>query len=223
MIAAHELCFHYAGADHHALSRVTFSLPKGSLALLCGANGSGKSTLLRLLAGLLQPDSGTLRCGRCALVMQGSSHQILGSTVGDDMLLPWPRPTEMQRKKARDLAGSFGLSMDDDVQHLSGGQKRRLCIASALMAGPDVLLMDEPSSSLDYPACLQLVHCLGRLRNSGMTILLSTHDPSLFVPAMQDGDPLLVLEQGVLSAILPLRDAQDAILKHPGWGVRPWA
>ena len=77
MIAAHDLCFRYAAASRPALDGVTFSVPSGSIALLCGANGSGKSTLLRLLSGLLRPGSGSLRISRCAFVMQDADRQMI--------------------------------------------------------------------------------------------------------------------------------------------------
>ncbi len=222
MIDAHDLCFRYPGSLNPALNNVTFSVPSGSIALLCGANGSGKSTMLRLLAGLHRPDHGFFRIGRCALVMDDPSHQILGGTVGEDLLISWPRPSETHWEKARKMSISFGLDMDADAQGLSSGQKHRLCIASALMTDPDVLLMDEPANSLDYSACRHLADCLERLRNAGMTILLSTHDPALFLPAMREDDPILVLEQGSLRASLPLSKAGGAIRENLGWGVRPW-
>ena len=222
MIAAHDLCYRYARASRPALNGVTFSVPSGSIALLCGANGSGKSTLLRLLSGLLRPGSGSLRISRCAFVMQDADRQILGGTVYEDMLIPWPRPSDEQREKARELAAAFGLAPDADARRLSGGQKRRLCIASALMTDPETLLLDEPSNSLDYPSCCRLIECLGDLRGRGMTIMLSTHDPALFAPAMQDEDLVFVLRNGGLCALLSLCGAGNAIREHPEWGVRPW-
>ncbi|MBP3730073.1 MAG: ABC transporter ATP-binding protein [Mailhella sp.] len=234
MLEAQHLSFIHPGSNEPVLNDVTFHIKAGSTTLICGGNGAGKSTLLRLIAGLLRPSSGSIafadpafgtnsQHGGCSLLMQEADYQILGSTVLEDMLLPWAKPSGELMEKARKLAEIAGLEgcLNTPPSQLSYGQKRRLCIASAMMADPELLLMDEPSTGLDYAGCNLLAETISALREKGMTIMLATHDPALFMPILDENDNVMILSQGHLCGFFSKSNAVYAINKHPEWNVRP--
>ncbi|MBG0776028.1 MAG: ABC transporter ATP-binding protein [Desulfovibrionaceae bacterium] len=229
MIRTDKLCFAYPGAAP-ALADVTLAVEPGSLTLLAGANGSGKSTLLALLAGLLTPTSGALAvAGRtspgderglraaAALAMQDADLQILGSTPLEDLCLQFAPGDAPGEARARDMAARFGLSaqLDDPVQTLSYGQKRKLCLASALLREPSVLLMDEPFAGLDYPAILEMRAVLRQGSERGLTQVVAAHDLECVVDL---ADRVALLAAGRLVLCGPPAEALDAARAH---GVRP--
>jgi len=166
-----------------ALERCSLEIPRPGLWMLVGGNGSGKSTLLRLLAGLLQPSSGSLVC-RCtpALVFQNPDHQLLLPSCGSDLQLGLPPGLDQRERRqaverALALVGLSGLE-DRPIHSLSGGQKQRLAIAGAVASGASLLLLDEPTALLD-PASqeeiLALMVRLSRRSEGSLTALWVTH------------------------------------------------
>ncbi len=220
MITACGLCYAYPGTQE-VLEDVTLDVRQGELLLLAGANGSGKSTMLALMAGLYLPTQGTVSTRTTndprsisRLVMQDADLQILGGTVGEDLMLGHEGNSD---EPARETAKRLGLleSWDKPVQTLSWGMKRKLCLAAALLDEPKVLLLDEPFSGLDYPSTKQMRAFLTENKKSGMTLVVSAHD---LEPVIDLADRMAVLDKGRLalfdvpSAVLPLVDVH---------GVRP--
>lgn len=204
---------HFGGQDFAAFASLELTLRQGELLCLAGVNGSGKSTLLALLAGLYVCRAGCLRvfghdmtqepsrlrgAACAALLMQDPDVQILGATAGEDLLLGTKGDAPAQAR-AMALAGRFLLSdvLDTPCQHLSYGQKRKLCLAAALMREPRLLLLDEPFGGLDYPAVGELRQILLDLKGEGRCIIVSSHDM----------DPLL----GVMDSILYLPRSGKAL------------
>ncbi len=174
-----------------AFADLAFTLEAGELLCLAGINGSGKTTLLCLLAGLYPSEAGTLevfgrnlvgagekslRAAReeTALLLQDADMQIIGGTVEEDLLLT----NRGSPEEALRMAERFGLAvhLQRPPHTLSYGQKRKLCLASALLRKPRLLLLDEPFSGLDYPAVKELRLLLQSLRQEGVTLVVSTHD-----------------------------------------------
>ncbi|HNX76691.1 MAG TPA: ATP-binding cassette domain-containing protein [Candidatus Rifleibacterium sp.] len=149
------------------LKEVSFSCRKGLINGVIGANGSGKSTIARLIAGLIQPRSGSVTVDGLAafnngagarflagIIFQTPENQIVGTTVAEDIAfglenLGVPRP-EM-RQRVYNIAEKFELNdmLDVPVHCLSGGQKQMLCVASVMVMEPSWLIFDEPTSHLD--------------------------------------------------------------------------
>jgi biotin transport system ATP-binding protein len=220
-----DLGFSYPGQDA-ALEGVRFDLEPGALLCLAGRNGSGKSTLLSLLAGLLVPTRGSVEvagfgrgrehrfCEAAGLLLQEPDLQILGATVGEDLLLG-PEPRDEARARAMadrlDLAGLW----EAPVQTLSHGQKRKLCLASTLLGQPEVLLLDEPWSGLDYPAGLEMRRILADNRGRGLTQVAAVHD---LEPVADLADVLGVLDAGRLVLWGTPSEVMDRVREH---GVRP--
>ncbi|WP_319467677.1 ABC transporter ATP-binding protein [uncultured Pseudodesulfovibrio sp.] len=212
-----------------ALSGISLSVERGSLVGLVGANGSGKSTLMALLAGLYSPSSGTLNlCGYVSpgeekavrsasrLVMQDADLQILGATVEEDLLLGRKR-TGNAIDSARDMARRLDILgyWEKPVQSLSWGMKRKLCLAAALLDEPDLLLLDEPFSGLDYPGKREMRHLIREHQRAGLTQIVSSHDLECLVDMV---DELIVLHGGKCV----LRGKPENLLsKIAAYGVRP--
>lgn len=181
-LVVENLDFRWA-PDRPALRDCCLQIPRPGLWMLVGSNGSGKSTLLRLIAGLLQPERGTIATPlQPAMVFQNPDHQLLMPTCGSDLQLGLPEhltPGEAQAEVAELLAlvGLQGLAMRP-IHTLSGGQKQRLAIAGALAADATLLLLDEPTALLDPDSQRDVLTLIRRLCNQGtppLTALWITH------------------------------------------------
>ena len=230
LITASSLVFRHPGAERNALDALSFTLGQGRLCCLVGVNGSGKSTLLAVLAGLFPPASGTLRVAGCtlpgeaarlrgkvALVPQDPDRYILGSLVEEDLLLGIDAQDNAAQERALDFACAFGLgdSLQQPVHTLSYGQKRKLCLASALAGSPELLLLDEPFAGLDHPASLAMRGILCRNKAAGLTQIIVTHDLDL---AADLADMFLLLREGRLECC---GDSAAVFPRLLAAGVRP--
>jgi ABC-2 type transport system ATP-binding protein len=177
----------------HALRGASFEVGAGEVVALLGPNGAGKSTLLRCLTTLLRPDSGHFElCGTDVAANPAAARAHFGYAGQEGSLDKLLTGAEMLRFQAglshlskadmlarsAELLGRFGLAeaAHRPVEGYSGGMKRRLDLACALLHRPRVLILDEPSSGLDYEARRSLWALLGELRREGVAILLATHD-----------------------------------------------
>jgi len=193
-IAARDLAFTYHDGTA-ALRGVSFEIARGETVALVGPNGSGKTTLLLHLNGILRPAAGTLHvCGRSVgpaalpeirskvgVVFQHADDQLFMPTVFDDvafgplhMGLP---PGEVRERVARALeqVGLAGFEARAP-HHLSGGEKKVAAIATVLSMSPQILVMDEPTGSLDHRSRRRLI---GLLASLPQTLLIATHDLGL--------------------------------------------
>jgi biotin transport system ATP-binding protein len=208
MVELESLSFAYE--RELVLHDLSFRIRPGRTVVLAGANGSGKSTLLALLTGIYTPSRGRLRVGEhCSpgqesrlrsavgLLLQDAELQILGATVREDLLLGCS-PEGAGSRSWADLARSLGLDrvLDAPVQTLSGGQRRKLCLAAILLRDPRLLLFDEPFSGLDYPAVRELRGILAENRSSGITQIVAAHD---LEPIVDLADDLIILHHGRLA------------------------
>ena len=174
-----------------ALDDVSFSVPQGSILGLLGPNGSGKSTTVRALTTLLLPDAGTGRVNGIDVVQDPERARFqfgLASqaatvdellTGRDNLILIgqlFQMPAKQARQRADDLLERFGLSdaADRRAKTYSGGMRRRLDLASSLVASPPVLFLDEPTTGLDPRSRLQIWDAIAQLVREGTTVLLTT-------------------------------------------------
>jgi len=171
------------------LKPVHFVLPAGQCLGITGANGSGKSTLLRLLAQVEAPDSGEIRF-RGANVLGNRS--FLRSTVGyvpqEDALLPeltvhqqmalWKSACSLRGPLPEDILELLGLPSlwNKRISALSGGMRRRVSIAMALLSRPEILIMDEATTGLDQQYCQALLPWLEAFLLEGGRMLWCSHD-----------------------------------------------
>ena len=230
-----DICYTY-NRRQVALEGITLTIREGERIALLGANGSGKSTLLKLLDGLYAPTSGTMRIfgeavevmaddqedthtfhRRVGLVFQDPDIQLFSPTVGDDVafgpLQLGLSLIEVRRKVEAALTQMDIMHLRDRAPfELSGGEKKRAAIASVLSLEPDVVLLDEPTASLDPRTKWILVNLIQGLAEQGKTIVVATHELEI-VPIVADrvvviGEDRRVLADGPAADIL----ADDALL-----------
>jgi cobalt/nickel transport system ATP-binding protein len=184
-----------------ALQGISLTISAGQRVALLGANGSGKSTLLRLLDGLYFAASGTVRfCAgplteerfqdetfafdfrrRVGLVFQNPDVQLFNPTVFDELAfgplqLRWP-PDLIRQRVTQTLNDLNIAHLKDRPPHrLSGGEQKRVAIASVLILDPQVLLLDEPTAALDPRSQSQTIDLLAGWKDSGRTVVSATHD-----------------------------------------------
>lgn len=199
--AAVNLRFGY-GADRPVLDRISFEVACGEVVGLFGRNGSGKTTLLRLLAGLLSPDSGHLAAaGRPAVVLDRSAFQ--AALTGAENLRTGLCLRGFAADRVDDAVGewldAFGLLSDDDrpVAEFSLGMRRRLALAEAFAARPDLLLLDEPTLGLDPEGRVRLADVLADAASGGAAAVVATNDADFAALAC---DRVLMLSRGTVVA-----------------------
>ena len=198
---------------YEALCGVSFRITHGEKVALVGANGAGKSTLLLHTNGLLMPSQGGVVLGGIALtrrtlplvrqsvglVFQDSDNQLFMPTVEEDVAFGPSNmrlePEEIRRRvtEALDAVGALDLRGESPFR-LSGGQKRRVAIATVLAMEPSVLLMDEPTSNLDPRARRQIIDLIRRFSH---TTLIATHDMEMVLDLC---DRTIVMKEGRIVA-----------------------
>jgi ABC-2 type transport system ATP-binding protein len=175
-----------------ALRGVSLDIAPGELFGLLGPNGAGKSTLIHCTTGLAQPTGGSIRVlGHDAIEDYGEARQAVG-LAPQEPNLDWfltveetldyhagyfGMPKRERRERARELLDTFSLTekRDERTRTLSGGMKRRLILARAMMHRPRLLILDEPTAGVDVELRLELWHYVQRINQEGTTILLTTH------------------------------------------------
>jgi cobalt/nickel transport system ATP-binding protein len=184
-----------------ALTGVSFDVTAGQRLALLGANGCGKTTLLKVLGGLVFPTAGTVEAfgqpltedaledeqlseafrARVGFVFQSSDTQVFCPTVREEIAfgcLQLGLSVEQTNDRLTDTLAMLGIAelADRTPFQLSGGQKKKVAIASVLVMNPQVLLFDEPTASLDPRSRRWLVDLMATLSAAGKTIVLTTHD-----------------------------------------------
>lgn len=209
------------GSSFAALSDVSFRIEDGQLVVLAGANGSGKSLLMKIIAGLEKPTSGSVSCPEpVALVFQDADAQILADTVIEDVkfsLRSKSLKKEEANLKARDALSKVGLSdkANSPSHLLSGGEKRRLAIASALALDRKTLILDEPYSNLDYPGVRSVNALIEELKGKNFTIVILTHE---LEKCLGLADRFIALHEGRIVFDGKPEDALKVDLEN--WGIR---
>ena len=198
---------------YEALCGVSFRITHGEKVALVGANGAGKSTLLLHTNGLLMPSQGGVVLGGIALtrrtlplvrqsvglVFQDSDNQLFMPTVEEDVAFGPSNmrlePEEIRRRvtEALDAVGALDLRGESPFR-LSGGQKKRVAIATVLAMEPSVLVMDEPTSNLDPRARRQIIDLIRRFSH---TTLIATHDMEMVLDLC---DRTIVMKEGRIVA-----------------------
>ncbi|MBO6020737.1 MAG: ATP-binding cassette domain-containing protein [Aeriscardovia sp.] len=184
---------------------VSFAFESGKITILAGENGAGKSTLAMTVSGLMAPVGGEVEvspslarglkgspiswtsrqlCRRIAYVFQNPEHQFVRNTVLEEVMVGFLE-TGSKKEEARGLAHSLLKRFDLDRYSganpytLSGGEKRRLTVASSLASSPEVLILDEPTFGQDRSTWLEIVMLMRSVADSGVAVVAVTHDKEL--------------------------------------------
>lgn len=220
-LAVEGLAFKWPNG-HEVLSGMSFALRPASVTALVAGNGAGKTTLLKLLAGLLVPTRGSVYVRgvlahrarprdlyrHLGLLLQDPDDQLLAPMVSDDCAqgvanLGFDSATVADRVAQSLAAVGAGHLAQRNTAHLSAGEKRRVALAGVLAMGASVLLLDEPTASLDPKGEQELLALLGCLRDGGKTLLVATHAVDW---AVRLADRILLLLDGSLAYDGPTRD-----------------
>ena len=193
----------------HALADCTLQISAGERVALIGSNGSGKSTLLRLLHGLLKPSKGVMSAdavARQAMLFQRP--YMLRTTVLNNIALglwlrggTWPQ-AKCDAARALERVGLQALA-GRNAKALSGGQQQRVALARAWACKPAVVMLDEPTSSLDPTAKREVEQLMAEFASSGMTLIFSSHNLG---QVKRLASRVIYLEQGRVVADLPTHD-----------------
>jgi ABC-2 type transport system ATP-binding protein len=200
-----------------ALDAVSFDAKRGELLAVIGPNGAGKTTLLSILAGVIKPDAGEVSrpAGEIGWVPQGAA-VYTRLTVAENLRL------FARLEGDEDVEGTVAAMLeqadlvaraDDPISELSGGNQQRVNIAIGLLAKPEVLLLDEPSTGLDPRQRVRLWEFVLKLAGTGTTVIFSTHHVQ---EAERYGDRLLVLADGERLFDGTTRQFHTAVAKEAG-------
>lgn len=195
-----------------ALDDVSFSIEEGSYTVIVGHNGSGKSTIAKLLIGLLEAQSGTIRVDgielkeetvydirdKVGIVFQNPDNQFIGATVADDIAFGLENhqvPHEQMQQIIEEFAARVNMSkyLNSEPTKLSGGQKQRVAIAGVLAMRPQILIFDESTSMLDPQGKAEINALVKKIHEeTGITIISITHD----IEEMVSSDHVIVMKEG---------------------------
>lgn len=199
-----SLSYHTPAGETDALSHISFQVPKGSFIAIVGPSGCGKSTILNLICGLLKPEEGQILLNGTSLP---EKPEHIGYMLQKDHLFEWrsvyknillgletqKRITPKKKAYIDRLMVTYGLDSFRKARpsQLSGGMRQRAALIRTLALEPELLLLDEPFSALDYQTRLQVSDDIGTIiRREGKTAILVTHDIS---EAISMADTVIVL------------------------------
>ena len=209
VLALDRISYAYLGR-FPALDAVSLAVRRGERLALLGANGCGKSTLLKILDGLVIPDAGRYTAfgeavtedsledaqfneafrSRVGFVFQSADTQVFSPSVRDEIAfgpLNMGLDRDVVAARVDDTLAMLDIARlaDRAPYQLSGGEKKRVAIASVLVMNPEVVLFDEPTAALDPRTQQWLINLIGELHDAGKTIVLATHDLDA-LPALAD-------------------------------------
>ena len=209
---------------------VSFRIEKGEFAAILGANGAGKTTTLKLIDGLIRPTAGRVliagkdtretrvsqRARQVGFLFQNPDRQICQNTVREEILfgLRSVRSEEGEdalNKRADEVLADFDFTGEEEPFSLSRGQRQRVALASILAVEPDVLLLDEPTTGLDYRECCHIMDRIARMnQEKGVTVVMVCHDMEVVLDYARRA---LVMAGGHLLADGPVKQIfRDAAL-----------
>jgi ATP-binding cassette, subfamily B, bacterial len=210
-----DVRYQYPGADQAAVRYVSLDIPPRSFTVIAGHSGSGKSTLALLAAGLLPPDSGSVRARdgleddgledsvstRAAVTLVPQDAVLFNSTIRENLLFANPRASDRELDTAARLASLTGLlaglpaSLDTPVgergYQMSGGERQRIALARALLSGSPILVVDETTASLDGHTADEIYQQLHEV-SGHRTVIMITHR----IPHLAAGDGVVVMADG---------------------------
>lgn len=215
-------------------SQLSCTLPTASLTVLMGTNGAGKSTLLRTLAGFIRPISGSVCCGEnnithltprelaktlsVVLTFRPTADALTVQEVVEMGRMPYAQFfAKSTPADAQTIERAMQLTQTQDLAHrfvntLSDGERQRLFIAKALAQNTPIILLDEPTAFLDFPAKVHTMKLLSELAHTeGKSILLSTHDVEL---ALRFADTLWLLSADGIVSGTPAQLSHEGAIAH---------
>ena len=222
MIELEHVSFAYADQGP-SVQDVSFRLEKGEFAAILGANGAGKTTTVRLMDGLLKPTSGRVliqgvetvksqvseRAAKVGFLFQNPDRQICKNTVREEILfglrtVRGQEGEEALQARTDEVLKEFSFTGDEEPFSLSRGQRQRIALASILAVEPEILILDEPTTGLDYLECCQIMARIRRMNEEQqVTVIMVCHDMEVVLDYARRA---LVMAGGRLLADGPVRE-----------------
>ena len=203
--------YHNLEGETLALSHLSFSMSKGEFISIVGPSGCGKSTLLSLISGLLKPEQGSVELhGKMMGYMLQKDHLLEWRSIYKNIILGLEIRhllTPETKQKVQDYLEQYGLADFSAAKpsELSGGMRQRVALIRTLILEPDLLLLDEPFSALDYQTRLNVADDIGQIiRKEKRSAILVTHDLS---EAISLGDKVIILSKrpASIKRVIPLK------------------
>lgn len=216
MIECDSVRFGYGKTkDAELIHGISLSIEDGEFVALTGENGAGKSTFSKLLAGILKPSDGkicvngtdtkkaknSMLAKTTGFLFQNPDRQLYTYTVRDEIAFgqkALKTGTEEEiSKRTEKIIERFGFNPDDAPFSLSRGQRQRLALASIIAVEPKVMILDEPTTGLDYKECMEIMSAVKELNKNGTTVIMVCHDMELVLDFARR---MIVLADGKIEA-----------------------
>ncbi|WP_308687489.1 ABC transporter ATP-binding protein [uncultured Treponema sp.] len=216
MIECDSVRFGYGKTkDAELIHGISLSIEDGEFVALTGENGAGKSTFSKLLAGILKPSDGkiivngidtkkaknSVLAKNTGFLFQNPDRQLCTYTVRDEIAFgqkALKTGTEEEiSKRTEKIIERFGFNPDEAPFSLSRGQRQRLALASIIAVEPKVMILDEPTTGLDYKECMEIMSAVKELNKNGTTVIMVCHDMELVLDFAQR---MIVLASGKIEA-----------------------
>lgn len=194
-----HITYSYPGNKYNTLNDCSLSMKKGELLCILGPNGAGKSTLLNCICGLLTPKQGDIIINNCKIsemtskniakyigYVQQSQNYSFGYTVIDYVLMGrannvglFHKPSDYDCQKAKEAIQLVGIQHLSNaiITEISGGERQLASIARVVAQEPQIILLDEPTSHLDYGNQIRILKLIKTLNKRGYSVLMTTHNP----------------------------------------------
>lgn len=216
MIECDSVRFGYGKTkDAELIHGISLSIEDGEFVALTGENGAGKSTFSKLLAGILKPSDGkicvngidtkkaknSMLAKTTGFLFQNPDRQLCTYTVRDEIefgqkALKTGTEEEIS-KRTEKIIERFGFNPDEAPFSLSRGQRQRLALASIIAVEPKVMILDEPTTGLDYKECMEIMSAVKELNKNGTTVIMVCHDMELVLDFARR---MIVLADGKIEA-----------------------
>ena len=195
MILLENVSFGY-GEDASTVRDISFHIEKGEFAAILGANGAGKTTTAKLIDGLLKPTAGRVvingldtaktrvseRARHVGYLFQNPDRQICKNTVREEIAFGletvWENASkEDMDQRVNEVLESFGFSGEEEPFSLSRGERQRVALASVIAIRPEIMILDEPTTGLDYRECTHIMDTIKKMsQEQGTTVVMVCHD-----------------------------------------------